>query len=53
MAERTPAYNSTCKKLAVHCSADSFVINQTLVLRINIGGKNHQLLVAVKRYGQG
>jgi len=37
------------KKLAVQCSADTFVVNQTLVLRINICGKNRQLLVAAKR----
>jgi predicted glycosyltransferase len=42
-------HNSTYKKLAVQCSADSFVVNQTLVLRINICGKNRQLLVAAKR----
>jgi len=41
--------NSTYKKLAVQCSADTFVVNQTLVLRINICGKNRQLLVAAKR----
>ena len=44
--------NSTYKKLAVQCSADTFVVNQTLVLRINICGKNRQLLVAAKRYMQ-
>jgi len=47
--ERTPAYNSTYKKLAVQCSADSLVVNQKLVLRINICGENRQLLVAAKR----
>jgi len=41
--------NSTYKKLAVQCSADTFVVNQTLVLRMNICGKNRQLLVAAKR----
>jgi hypothetical protein len=46
------AHNSTYKKLAVQCSADTFVVNQTLVLRINICGKNRQLLVAAKRYSQ-
>jgi len=30
-------------------SYDSFVVNQTFVLRINICGKNRQLLVAAKR----
>jgi len=43
------AANSTYKKLAVQCSADTFVVNQTLVLRMNICGKNRQLLVAAKR----
>jgi hypothetical protein len=43
------AYNSTYKKLAVQCSADSFVVNQTFVLRINICGKNRQLIVAANR----
>jgi len=42
--------HSTYKKLAVQYSADTFVVNQTLVLRINICGKNRQLLVAAKRY---
>jgi hypothetical protein len=46
---RRAAYNSTYKKLAVQCSADTFVVNQSLVLRINICGKNRQLLVAAKR----
>jgi len=49
---RTPAYNSTYKKLAVQDSADTFVANQTLVLRINICGENRQLLVAANRYKQ-
>jgi len=43
------AYNSTYKKLAVQCSPDTFVVNQSLVLRINICGKNRQLLVAANR----
>jgi hypothetical protein len=47
--DRKPATNSTYKKLAVQCSADTFVVNQNLVLRINICGKNRQLLVAAKR----
>jgi len=46
---RTTGYNSTYKKLAVQCSADTFVVNQTLVLRMNIWGENRQLLVAAKR----
>ena len=46
---RTPAHNSGLAKVAVQFSADSFVVNQTLVLRINICGKNRQLLVAANR----
>jgi len=45
----SPTGNSTYKKLAVQCSAETFVVNQTLVLRINICGKNRQLLVAANR----
>jgi hypothetical protein len=52
MSERQTTHNSTYKKLAVQCSADSFVVNQSLVLRINICGENRQLLVAAKRYQQ-
>ena len=44
------AYNSTYMKLAVQCSADTFVVNQTFVLRINICGENRQLRVAANRY---
>ncbi len=41
--------NSTYKKLAVQCSADTFVVQQTFVLRMNICGGNRQLLVAANR----
>jgi len=47
--ERKTAYNSTYKKLAVQCSAETFVVNQTLVLRIKFCGENRQLLVAANR----
>ena len=50
--ERKATANSTYKKLAVQCSADTFVVNQTLVLRINICGENRQLLVAAIRWQQ-
>ena len=50
LMDRRAADNSTYKKLAVQCSEDTFVVNQSLVLRINICGKNRQLLVAAKRY---
>ena len=41
-------HNSGLAKVAVQYSADSFLVNQTLVLPINICGKNRQLLVAAK-----
>ncbi|MEC5158618.1 hypothetical protein [Chryseobacterium sp. MP_3.2] len=46
---RSTTANSTYKKLAVQCSADTFVVNQTLVLRIKFCGENRQLLVAAIR----
>jgi len=49
---RSPAHNSTYKKLAVRCFVSTFVVQQTFVLRMNICGKNRQLLVAANRYGQ-
>jgi hypothetical protein len=48
MTRKTP-YNSTYKKLAVQCSADTFVVNQSLVLRINICGENRHLRQARNR----
>jgi len=38
MKEKQP-YNNTYLKVAVQCSADTFVVNESLVLRINICGK--------------
>jgi len=46
---RTPAPNSGLAKVAVSFSADTFVVNQTLVLRINICGENRHLRQAAKR----
>jgi len=45
-----PAGNSGLAKVAVQCSADTFVVNQSLVLRINICGENRHLRQAAKRY---
>ena len=45
-----PTYNSGLAKVAVQCSADTFVVNQTLVLRINICGENRHLRQAANRY---
>jgi len=41
--------NRRLAKVAVQCSADTFVVNQTLVLRINICGENRHLRQAPKR----
>jgi hypothetical protein len=49
ISEIAPATNSTYKKLAAKCPAESFMVNQTFVLRLNICGKNRQLLVAANR----
>ena len=47
---RRAAYNSGLAKVAVQCSLDTFVVNQSLVLRINICGKNRHLRQAANRY---
>jgi hypothetical protein len=44
--------NTGLAKVAVQCSADTFVVNQGLVLRINISGENRHLRQARKRYAQ-
>jgi len=41
--------NTGLAKVAVQCSADTFVDNQSLVLRINICGANRHLRQAQKR----
>ena len=46
---RTTGYNTGLAKVAVQCSADTFVDNQSLVLRINICGENRHLRQARKR----
>jgi hypothetical protein len=50
---RTTGYNTGLAKVAVQCSADTFLVNQSLVLRINICGENRHLRQARKRYLQG
>ena len=40
---RTAATNIGLAKVAVQCSADTLVVNQSLVLRINICGVNRHL----------
>jgi len=41
--------NTGLAKVAVQCSADTFVVNQSLVLRINICGENRHLRQALNR----
>ncbi len=48
--DRTPAGNTGLAKVAVQCSADTFVVNQSLVLRINICDENRHLRQARNRY---
>ena len=50
-SKENTTHNTGLAKVAVQCSADTFVVNQTLVLRINICGKNRHLRQARKRYG--
>jgi hypothetical protein len=45
-------HNTGLAKVAVQCSADTFVINQSFVLRINICGENRHLRQARNRYSQ-
>jgi hypothetical protein len=47
---KRPVHNSGLAKVAFQCTADTFVFNQTLVLRINICGENRHLRHAAKRF---
>jgi hypothetical protein len=47
--EGKAADNTGLAKVAVQCSADTFVINKSLVLRINICGENRHLRQARNR----
>ena len=47
--ENRAACNTGLAKVAVQCSADTFVVNQSLVLRIKICGENRHLRQARKR----
>jgi hypothetical protein len=51
LKDRKPAANTGLAKVAVQCSADTFVVNQSLVLRINTCGENRHLRQARNRYG--
>jgi hypothetical protein len=52
LTDKKTAGNTGLAKVAVHCSADTFVVNQSLVLRINICGENRHLRQARNRYKQ-
>jgi hypothetical protein len=47
-----PAANTGLAKVAIQCSADTFVVNHNLVLRINICAENRHLRQARNRYRQ-
>jgi hypothetical protein len=51
-AKKQRTANTGLAKVAVQCSAETFVVNQNLVLRINICGENRHLRQARKRYVQ-
>ena len=44
--------NTGLAKVAVQCSADTFVVKESSVLRINICGENRHLRQAANRYLQ-
>jgi len=48
--KESPAANRRLAKVAVQCFADAFVVNQSLVLRINICDENRHLRQAPNRY---
>ena len=50
MKANSTTHNSTYKKLAVLCHAETLVVNENLVLRNNIRAERCQLLVAAERY---
>jgi len=47
--DRRAACNTGLAKVAVQCSAETFAVNQSLVLRINICAENRHLRQAPKR----
>ena len=50
VTEKTPAGNSTYPKGGVSCSADSFVVAESSVLRMKFSGKKPALRVAANRW---
>ena len=49
MTDRTPAANTGLAKVAVSCSADSFVVKESSVLRMNICAKKPAHRKSAKR----
>jgi hypothetical protein len=47
--EKTTTHNTGLAKVAVQCSADTFVVNQSLVLLMNICGESRHLRQGQKR----
>jgi hypothetical protein len=45
-----PTANTGLVKVVVQCTADTFMVNQSLVPRIKICGKNRHLCQARNRY---
>jgi hypothetical protein len=50
MEKKITMANRRLAKLAVQCSADTFVVVESSVLRTNICGENRHLRQAPKRY---
>ena len=50
--DRTPAHNSTFAIGGVSCSADSLVVAESFLLRINISGKNPAHRKSANRWRQ-
>lgn len=48
--ENATTANTGLAKVEVQCSADSFVVNQSLVLRITICGENRHLRQVLNRH---
>ena len=47
--QESRTHNTGLAKVAVQCSADTFVVNESLVIRMKICGENRHLRQAQKR----
>jgi hypothetical protein len=50
--QESRTHNTGLAKVAVQCSADTFVVNESLVIRMKICGENRHLRQALNRYLQ-